>query len=89
MKAALKILPVNLVMFFSFAAYTQNNTIDSLQKILQTQKEDTGKVNILIALGIQFRYTNIDTALYFANTALSLATRLNYEMGIAKKVDEW
>ena len=83
MKAALKILPVNLVIFFSFAAYTQNNTIDSLQKILQTQKEDTGKVNILIALGIQFRYTNIDTALYFANTALSLATRLNYEMGIA------
>ncbi|HYK46208.1 MAG TPA: tetratricopeptide repeat protein [Parafilimonas sp.] len=67
----------------SVAGHTQPNTVDSLQTLLQTAAEDTSKVNLLIAVGKQFRYSNTDTALYFARTALNLATRLNYQMGIA------
>ena len=58
--------------------------IDSLEKALQTQKEDTAKVQTLFALVHEFKYSNSDTALYFENTALALATKLNYRIGIAR-----
>jgi two-component system sensor histidine kinase UhpB len=63
--------------------FSQTKKLDSLLFVLKNSKPDTAKVNTLIALGIEFRYFNTDTALYFAATALALATRLNYEMGIA------
>jgi two-component system, NarL family, sensor histidine kinase UhpB len=57
--------------------------IDSLFAILKTPKEDTGKVNTLNALANEFANNNPDTAIYFANEALALSTKLNYKMGIA------
>ncbi len=84
MKTAIpKILLLCVLMIVSVAVYTQNKVVDSLQKVLQTSKEDTVKVNTLNALASEFRYNNIDTSFYFANQAVALATRLNYEMGIA------
>jgi signal transduction histidine kinase len=65
------------------SVFSQSKKIDSLFLVLKNAKEDTTKVNNLIALVREFRYSNIDTALYFANEGLALATRLNYEMGIA------
>ena len=53
MKNLLYILSFSLVLIiFSFEAYTQTNAtdllnIDSLKKVLQTEKEDTNKVNML------------------------------------------
>jgi hypothetical protein len=38
-----KILPFYILCFTSITTFAQNNTIDSLQKLLQTQKEDTTK----------------------------------------------
>ena len=72
-----------ILVFSSVGTLSQNKTIDSLQKVLQTQKEDTAKVNNLNALSFQFRYSKPDTSNNLANAALSLATKLNYEMGIA------
>lgn len=57
--------------------------IDSLFSVLKFQKEDTTKVNTLNELANEFRNNNPDTAVYFGNEALHLATKLNYKMGIA------
>lgn len=74
------------VMFCSLShsiVFSQNKQIDSLYLVIKNTKEDTAKVNNLLALARKFRYSDVDTALYFANEALLLATKLNYEMGIA------
>jgi two-component system sensor histidine kinase UhpB len=63
--------------------FSQGKKIDSLLLVLKYAKEDTAKVHRLIELFREFRYSNVDTALYLCNEALALATRLNYEMGIA------
>jgi len=71
------------VLFWGFTAKSQNNIPDSLNNLLNNQKEDLMKVNSLIELSNFFRYSNTDTALLFANTALDLAYKLDYNPGIA------
>ena len=61
----------------------QNRTADSLFSLLKIVVADTSKVNILTSLAYEFRSNNSDTSIYFANEALTLATRANYQMGIA------
>jgi adenylate cyclase len=68
----------------SFCATKDREAIDLLLSILVSGKEDTAKVNALNALGNKFLIENPDTAIYFASKALTLSTKLNYEMGIAK-----
>jgi tetratricopeptide (TPR) repeat protein len=80
----MKYLFTIIIVLFSLLAYPQNRTIDSLKKVLQTQKEDTAKAHTLFALVHEYKYTNSDTALYFENAALTLATKLNYRVGIAR-----
>ena len=63
--------------------FAQTKKSDSLAVIPLHAKEDTARVNTLNALASEFRYTNTDTAMYYSSNALSLATKLNYEMGIA------
>ncbi len=67
----------------SFALAQQSKT-DSLFSVLKTQKEDTSKVNTLISIARQFRSNNPDTSIYFANEAISIATKLNYKTGIGE-----
>ncbi|HYV90313.1 MAG TPA: tetratricopeptide repeat protein [Chitinophagales bacterium] len=64
--------------------FAQNNKqVDSLLSVLKIAKEDTGKVNTLNALADEFINNNPDTAIYFGSEALALATKLNYQLGIA------
>jgi tetratricopeptide (TPR) repeat protein len=74
------------VLFFlnTFILYAQTKTIDSLAKDLQTQKEDTNKVNTLNELAYEFTY-NADSqkSFRFANQAISLAEKINYKKGKA------
>ncbi|MEO8085616.1 MAG: adenylate/guanylate cyclase domain-containing protein [Bacteroidota bacterium] len=75
---------ITLFIFFQIQSFSQNqHLLDSLAVILKTANEDTSKVNILIALSIQFKNIDPDRSVYFANKALSLAKKLNYENGIA------
>jgi len=61
----------------SFSGHTQNNTIDSLQKVLKTQKEDTNKVNTLNELCNELRFINdFKNSLQCAEEAISLAENL-------------
>jgi tetratricopeptide (TPR) repeat protein len=74
------------VLFFlnAFAGHAQNKTIDSLEKVLQTQKEDTSKVNTLNELAYEFT-DNADSqkSFQFANQAISLAEKISYKKGKA------
>ncbi|MBI2280535.1 MAG: tetratricopeptide repeat protein [Bacteroidetes bacterium] len=63
---------------------TINNTIDSLSQLIQIDKEDTNKVIHLIDLGVEFqRIGGYDSSLFYVNKALILATRLEYQKGMA------
>jgi two-component system, NtrC family, sensor kinase len=75
-----------LLLSFQYRCYSQKQgqeKIDSLFSVLSIAEEDTGKVNTLDELVNEFRYSNVDTAMYFVKEALALATKLNYEKGIA------
>jgi len=83
MKKALFLLIVMLSAVEASAQKHGRDKIDSLSAILKTAKEDTAKVNTLIALAYEIASNSPDTAIYFGNEALALATKLNDKMGIA------
>ncbi|MBL0357275.1 MAG: tetratricopeptide repeat protein [Chitinophagaceae bacterium] len=83
MKFYIFILTIVLNAVISSIAFSQKKDIAKLLLLLGKEKEDTARVNTLNALAAEFRYTNTDTAMYYSSNALSLATKLNYEMGIA------
>jgi two-component system, NtrC family, sensor kinase len=56
---------------------------DSLFSALRNGKEDTNRVNSLNALAVAFNSNVPDTAIYFANEAVTLSGRLNFKMGMA------
>ena len=77
----------NINLFFilllcSSAAYTQTQWIDSVKKVLVTQKEDTNKVWLLMGMSDYYSFNNPDSGLICAKQALSLAETLHYDPGI-------
>jgi tetratricopeptide (TPR) repeat protein len=91
-------LPINVLMktllfqsmllvvltIFSLSGYTQSGSlkIDSLKKILLTEKDDTNKVNTLINM-IPVYYKEFDTGklLIAANQALAISKRISFKKG--------
>ena len=71
--SAQKKFAIFLLLILFLKAYPQNNTIDSLEKVLQMQKEDTGKVNTLNAISYNYRNTQPDSGLHYGEQALVLA----------------
>jgi len=66
-------------------AVAQNHKIDSLLKVLQSEKEDSNKVNTLNELSKRvFRVGTYTTSDSFAVKALTLAQKINYKKGIAR-----
>lgn len=68
------------VLVFGFA---QNKTLDSLNLVLKSTKQDTNRVNILNELAFASAQKDQETALDFVNQALLLAKKLNYKNGEA------
>jgi signal transduction histidine kinase len=80
----LKTILFFLFILSSFRAYTQNKTIDSLKKVLQTQKEDTNKVNILNALSKSlWEYGDYKNDMQYAVQAFTLSKKINFKKGRA------
>ncbi len=79
-----RILPL-LLFIFCFLFFTckgQNHIIDSLKRVLKSEKEDTNKVNTLNSLSRQLINLNkFDTSLVVSNQALVLSGKLGYENG--------
>ena len=72
----------SILVLCSFAAYTQSPRIDSLKKVLAAQIADTNKVKTLYRLGRSYQLSDSDTSLAYAQQALDLAKKLNFEKGI-------
>jgi len=71
-----------LILFFWMPVFSflqaQTHTIDSLQKIISIQKEDTNKINTLSLLSQNFRHEdNFDSSLHYATAALKLSQKLS------------
>ncbi|MFH1319197.1 MAG: tetratricopeptide repeat protein [Bacteroidota bacterium] len=61
----------------------QSRTIDSLENVLKTTKEDTTRVKILNNFVWEIKYTDPDTAFYYSNQALDIAKKAGWKKGIA------
>jgi signal transduction histidine kinase len=84
----MKVLLQGCITFLMLVHYTlslqaQNSTIDSLKKVLQTQKEDSNKVNTLLALSdFYIRENDADKSLLQANLALNLSKTIDLKKGL-------
>ncbi len=71
---------LGLFIFLFVFGKSQNKIIDSLIAVLKIQKEDTNKVNLLYQIS---EASEVDDILKYAEFALKLAQKLNYNRGIA------
>ena len=72
-----------LLLLIQAATQAQNNTIDSLKKILQNEIPDTTRVLSLVKLGVAYINYNPDTALLFSQQGLELSGQINFVKGEA------
>jgi signal transduction histidine kinase len=73
-----------IIISFAFSicnCFAQNIYRDSIRKKLDAAKDDTSKVLLLSRLGYYWRYTNMDSAIYYAEPALLMAKQLKYARG--------
>jgi tetratricopeptide (TPR) repeat protein len=61
----------------------QTSASDSLKQLLQTERQDTTRVNLLNQLAVQYYFNNPDTALVFGQQALALARKTGFSRGEA------
>ena len=84
MKSVLSKTYLLLALLYSFTVSAQHYNIDSLKRVLQTQKDDTGKVNTLNLLSYTLASSGDNNgSLPIAENALSLSQKLNYRKGKA------
>ena len=82
------LLIVSALVMMPLISMSQNRSIDSLQQLLKSTKQDTSRVNILNKLSEEYdNNMSLDTAYKYANTALSLAKKISNLKGIAKALD--
>jgi tetratricopeptide (TPR) repeat protein len=71
-----------------WASTGQAQLVDSLHRLLAKQRAmpDTTLVNVYQQLSLYYnnKFTNIDSANYYTDQGLQLATKLNYEKGMAR-----
>jgi len=78
-----KIFLLSFLSIFSFIVEAQPGKVDSLRKILETQKEDSNKVKILNELSGSI-YNDNKLKMKYAELAKNLSRRLGYLKGEAK-----
>ena len=77
MKASATIYLFAFFFLDSFNSFAQTHWIDSVKKTLATQQADTSKVNALLNLSDAYRFSYPDSALAYAQKALSLSEKLH------------
>lgn len=79
-----KISAILLFIFSCLISFSQNNAgIDSLKKLLLTAREDSNKVNILLALNKEYLSSDPGEAIRYATEARNLSANINYHRGEA------
>ncbi|MGE0568835.1 MAG: tetratricopeptide repeat protein [Bacteroidia bacterium] len=64
----------------------ENKLIDSLNKVIQSSKNDSSRIDALNKLASRYNYNNPDTSKIISRTAYQLAKKIKYSKGIA---DSW
>ncbi len=83
-KLLIKFIHFSLFIIYSTVAIAQDNYIDSLKRILQTEKEDTQKVYTIANISIRLSIKKDSVAAFqYATNALQLAQKLNFTRGEA------
>lgn len=69
-----------------FIAGARGNETDSLKNVLISEKNDSIRITIMLDIGKQYDYVNLDTALFYYEDALKLAKKIksDYLMGLSK-----
>ena len=78
----IKYLLTCFLLFLSFFSFSQLWNTDSLLTLLNTDKEDTNKVNHLNALAISYIYKEPNKTIEYAEQSLILAEKINFKKGI-------
>ena len=79
----LKLLSSLLLIVLCSKCYSQTQQTDSLKSLLKTAREDTLKVNTLIALSGKLLSSDSDDAIQYAREAKTLADKLGFKRGQA------
>jgi len=79
-----KILILIIPIFFCAVCFAQRDQIDSLKKIISAaKKEDTILAERMLQLSMSYVYDKPDSGIYYANSALRLSQKLDYQKGEA------
>ena len=70
-----------LFIFLVEAGFAQNNISDSLKHQLAISKPDTNQVRVLAALSNLYRFSNPDSAFFYGQQAIALASKIHYPKG--------
>ncbi len=71
-----------LLLFSGSKSWGQGKAIDSLKNVIQSQKEDSLKVNSLIALSTEYLDINPEDVINYGVEARDLAERIGYDKGL-------
>jgi len=73
-----------LFSLLSFTQITSALTVnDSIKRLIQKEKIEARKVDLMVQLAISYNRKNTDSAIYYTNQALNKALAINYSLGIA------
>lgn len=83
MKNLLSTLMLLIILCFNVSAQDQHS-VDSLIHRLNMQMEDTARINLLNRIADDIFYVNSDKMIDYAEEALRLSERINYQLGIGQ-----
>lgn len=76
---------IYLIFTLLFTCESKATNIDSLRNILKNGNlENKDKVNTLIAIAVAVNLDSLERSLYYTNTALDLAYKVNYNQGVGE-----
>jgi signal transduction histidine kinase len=73
---------LSVLLFFLVKTNAQFYNIDSLKQRLNYAREDTNKLFLLLRISHSYTWSYADTSIIYAQQALDLAQKLNYERGL-------
>ena len=81
------IIKTFLLLLLPAVTLAQNNIADSLNRLLQNDKQDTGRAMQLFELSKSYMYSKPDTALLLAQQSLSLSNKIGFAKGEAQSMN--
>ncbi|MBK8519380.1 MAG: tetratricopeptide repeat-containing sensor histidine kinase [Chitinophagaceae bacterium] len=82
MQSKLKFVGLVVIVLFLFkTASAQQKVIDSIQQLLNKEKSDTQRINLILQLANIHRFSNTDTSNMLAASALLQSKKINFKKG--------